>query len=196
MGMGETTTWHGAPDSLPVIDATSKENNQDDQDSDASSGGKTTIEAKVKSLEIAELNQVTGHAVMMSFVHANRHPAQNALIPALGISGGSGEFIVALYDCHRDVLLHLVWFREGKFMESAIFLLWLFLHHKIFLSRLADVTEGYKSGLIEMFKKTGSLLSYQRLKRHDLFSWVQEQWPEDAMNELEPCVKRMRSDFL
>ena len=51
MGMGETTTWHGAPDEccdlLPVINATSKENNQDDQDSDASSGGKTTIEAKV-----------------------------------------------------------------------------------------------------------------------------------------------------
>ena len=84
----------------------------------------------------------------MSFIHANRHPAQNALIPALGISGGSGEFIAALYDCRRDVLLHLkpvVWFHEGRFMESAIFLLWLFLHHKIFLSRLADVTEGYKS---------------------------------------------------
>ena len=92
--MGVTTTWRGAPDGccdlLPVIDATSKENNQDDQDSDASSGGKTTIEAKVKSLEIAELNQVTRHAVVMSFIHANRHPAQNALIPALGISGGSG----------------------------------------------------------------------------------------------------------
>ena len=125
MGMGETTTWHGAPDGCCDIDATSKENNQDDQDSDAFSGGKTTIEAKVKSLEIAELNQVTGHAVMMSLIHANRYPAQNALIPALGISGGSGEFIAALYDCRRDVLLHLkpvVWFHEGRFMESAIFL--------------------------------------------------------------------------
>ena len=81
-------------------------------------------------------------------------------------------------------------------MEFAIFLLWLFLHHKIFLSRLADVTEDYKSGLIKIFTETGALLSYQRLKRHDMFSWVQEQWPEDAINELDPCVKRMRSDLL
>jgi len=171
MGMGETTTWHDAPDGycdlLPVIDATSKENNQDDQDSDAaSSGGKTTFKAKVDSLRIEELNQVTGHAVVMSFAHANRHPAQNALILALGISGRSGEFIAALYNCHRDVLLHLKpvqWLCDDKFIESVIFLLWLFLH-KIFLSRLADITEDYKSGLTEMFKNIGALLSYQRLK--------------------------------
>ena len=86
MGMGETTTWHGAPDGccdlLPVIDATSKENNQDDQDSDASSGGKTTIGNS--------RTEPSNRACVMSFIHANRHPAQNALIPALGISGGSG----------------------------------------------------------------------------------------------------------
>jgi len=196
MGMGETTTWHGDPDGycdlLPVKDITAKE---DDQDSDASSGGKATFEAKVASLGITELNQVTGHAVVMSFIHTNRHPAQNVLIPALGISGRSGEFVAALYDCHRDVLLHLhpiQWLHDGKFMESAILLLWLFLHHKIFLCRLSDVTECYKSGLLEIFNNAGTLSSYQKLKRHNMISWLKKQWPQDSReiaNESEPWMK-------
>ena len=49
----------------------------------------------------------------------------------------------------------------------------------------------------EIFKETGALLSYQRFKWHNMFNWVQKQWPGDsAVNELEPCVKRKRSDFL
>ena len=165
MGMGEANTWRGAPDGYCDVVVTNTTEDEDDSDSDVSSGGKATCEAKRVNLGLGDLNQVTGHSVVMSFVHFNRHPDQNSLVPAIGICGKFREFVASLYDCHRDVLLYLhpvQWLNSsGSFDESAIVLLWLLLHHKLFLCRLSDATECYKSGLQEISRQAGVLQNYQ-----------------------------------
>ena len=199
MGMGSIATWHGAPDGYSdlVVSSTGGVDDEDDL-SDVSTVGKASVEAKLIKLGVAELNQVTGHSVVMSFIHLNRHPDQNSLIPAIGICGRSGTYVASLYDCHKDILLHLhpvQWLKSGNFVESAIFLLWLILHHKYFLCFLADATEIYKSGLSEIFRNTGVLGYYQSLNRHDKFSWIcQDNLPEDLNQtiEVEPCMKKRK----
>jgi len=198
-GMGSIETWHGAPDGCSdlVVSSTGDVDDDEDDRSDVSTGGKASVEAKAINLGVAELNQVTGHSVVMSFIHINRHPDQNCLVPAIGMCGKSGTYVASLYDCHKDILLHLhpvQWLKKGNFVESAIFLLWLLLHHKHFLCFLADASKIYKSGLSEIFRSTGVLGQYQSLNRYDKFSWVcQDNLPEDLNNEaveFEPCIKK------
>ena len=86
-------------------------------------------------------------------------------MPAIGISGKDGAFIASLYDCHMDILLHLhpvLWLNEdGSFTESVVALLWLLLHHKLFLYKFIDFCINYKSGLIDLFKNTNVLHTYR-----------------------------------
>ena len=148
-------------------------------------------------LGIGELNQVVGHSVVMSFIHSNRHPEQNSLIPALGISGKDRTIIASLYDCHMDILFHLhpvLWLNEdGTFTESVVVLLWLLLHHKLFLCKLIDSCISYKSGLIDLFKNTNVLHTYQALNDYNIFGWLNKQIPQDGKEiEFKPCVKRIK----
>jgi len=196
--LGEVTTWHGAPDGYSdlVVSSTCDVLDDDDDSSDVSTGGKASCEAKATKLGLSELNQVTGHSVVMSFVHNKRHPDQNPLVPAIGICGNSGTYVASLYDCHKDILLHLhvvQWLdRDGKLVESAVVLLWLLLHHKLFLRPLADASKCYKSGLQEIFKITGVLDKYQALDTHNKLGWVHYdyQMPYDLRKtiEFEPCM--------
>ena len=111
MEMGTFATWRGAPDCLcdvtPVVNMPFKDYTDSDSDSVRSFGGKVTVEAKRSSLNFSDLNQIVGHAVMMSFIHHRRHPSQGPAVPTIGISCGSGEFNAALYDCVNDILLRL-----------------------------------------------------------------------------------------
>ena len=119
-----------------------------------SSGAKTLIEMKRPPLNSAHLNQVIGNSVTYSFVHKNRHPTQNTLVPVVGISGSTGKLLMAAYDCARDVLIYTQphpWFntRTAAFVEDGLLLLWLCLHHRIFLKELSGSKpcSGYMGGL-------------------------------------------------
>ena len=75
--------------------------------SEESSGGKTSYKAKTEFSQDS-VDQLLGHAVVTSFVHGNRHPNQNPLVPAVGISCLEGEVMALLYDCRKDALLLLL----------------------------------------------------------------------------------------
>jgi len=66
-----------------------------DSTSEESFGARTTIEAKKGDVDIAEMNQIVSHAVVMSFIYQHRHESQNSLVPAVGISCENSEFIAA-----------------------------------------------------------------------------------------------------
>ena len=136
LGMGSTLTWYGSPDSradwspLQYIKRDLVEN---DSESESSSWGKTTTEAKLKLKRQHNIDQLVAQTVVSSHIH-NRHPNQNPLIPALGISG---KLVAIMYDCVKDMLFHVVALKsldinERCFNPHAIFLLWLLLHHSLF----------------------------------------------------------------
>jgi len=124
-----------------------------DNTSEESFGAKMTIEAKKGDVDIAEMNQIVGHTVVMSFIHQHRHESQHSLVPAVGISCETGEFIAAFYDCTNDVLLHLQPTRWNHYPdsnsldESGITLLWLIVHHELILKKTL-IEEDHKSRLI------------------------------------------------
>ena len=109
---------------------------ESDSESESSSGGKTNIEAKLK-LKPQHIDQLVAQTVVSSHIHYNRHPNQNPLIPAVGISGVNGELVAILYDCVRDLLFQVValtWLdvSAGCLNTPVIFMLWLLLHHRLF----------------------------------------------------------------
>ena len=96
-----------------------------------------------------------------------------------------------------DILLHLhpvLWLNEDStFTESVVVLLWLLLHHKLFLCKLVDSCISYKSGLIDLFKNTNVPHTYQALSDYTIFGWLKKQMPRDVKEiEFEPCVKRIK----
>ena len=100
IGMGSNKTWHGHPDGSSDWAPLSAMMN-DNQSGEVSDGGKTTLEAK-QMCTPDTVDQVFGQAVVASFIHRNRHPEQNALIPAVGLEGLDGNVMAVLYDCNTD----------------------------------------------------------------------------------------------
>jgi hypothetical protein len=89
--------------------------------------GGTSYEAKL-AFSPTDTDQLVGHAVVALFIHSNKHLDQNALVPALGISGILAEVMAILYDCREDVMLHispLPWldFSSKRFVEDGILVL-------------------------------------------------------------------------
>jgi hypothetical protein len=129
MGIGDHITWHGTPDGRAdwmqlqsLCNPTGSES-----ESDVSSGGETSYEAKL-AFSPTDTDQLVGHAVVALFIHSNKHLDQNALVPALGISGILAEVMAILYDCREDVMLHispLPWldFSSKRFVEDGILVL-------------------------------------------------------------------------
>ena len=60
------------------------------------------MEIKLKP-DRKSLNQAVGETMMFSFIHHNRHPEQQSLVPGLLLNPSS--FWIILYDCVADVLL-------------------------------------------------------------------------------------------
>ena len=173
LGIGTTDTWHGSPDCRCDIDIINVDTVEEVVDS---SGAKTLIEMKRPPLNSAHLNQVIGNSVTYSFVHKNRHPTQNTLVPVVGISGSTGMLLMAAYDCARDVLIYTQphpWFntRTAAFVEDGLLLLWLCLHHRIFLKEFS----GSKpcSELHGRFRRDGVLERFSSLRRMNVSYWSQ-----------------------
>ena len=53
-------------------------------------------------------DQIVGYAVVHSFICAQRHPNNNAMVPAICFAAESGECCAAMYDCKQDILLLIV----------------------------------------------------------------------------------------
>jgi hypothetical protein len=67
----------------------------EDPSGEVSDGGKTVLEAK-RVFTPDNIDQIFGQAVVASFIHRNRHPEQNALIPAIGLAGVDGHVMAVV----------------------------------------------------------------------------------------------------
>ena len=137
-----------------------------------------TVEAKKSQLEITDINQVVGHAVIMSFIHHIRHPLQCTMVPAIGISC-SGHFAAVLYDCESDILLHLhpvMWWDHStyQFVETGVTLLWLLIHHSLFLTN-HEINSTCKSNLSAIF--ASNLPNFQWLDEYDIHDLYLKMYP-------------------
>ena len=103
--------------------------------------------SKKADVNITQMNQVVGHAVVTSFIHKYRHKA-------LSLSCETGEF-VAFYDYIDDILLHLLPIKWNNYSELCTFdeggntLLWLIVHHRLYLSN--NTIEDYNPTLLNTF---------------------------------------------
>ena len=187
LGIGSPLTWHGAPDGRCEIDLV----NVDvvDQDDD-SSGTKTPIEMKHAVFNRASINQLLGNVVVYSFVQNRRHPSLNPFVPAVGLSGNQGSLVLSLYDCSSDIMLHsrpIMWldFRAGQFKLEGILLLWLALHHRLFLKRVTG--DEPCSGLHERLRRDGALAHFQAL-----YSMSVKHWLNTTCSYSPPMLKKKR----
>lgn len=189
LGIGNQYTWHGSPDCrCDTVDVVNLIPIPEDSDVE-SSGSKTPIEMK-RTINVTHVHQVVGNVVTYSFVHHHCHPHQNPLVPALGISGGHGTFIVAMYDCVRDVLCYTkpcVWFNSltAKLQPEGILMIWLTLYHSLFL-RWLDGSEA-TSRLHFWFEADGLLKQYQSLNHMNV-----SYWPALTFDHGVVCRKRRR----
>ena len=108
LGMGTMYTWHGAPDCRCNIDLVNLDLIDEDVSDAESTGAKTLLELKPRALNLRHLHQVIGNTVVYGFVHYNRHPTHNPLVPVLGWSGGLGICMVAFYDLVHDVFMYVL----------------------------------------------------------------------------------------
>ena len=155
---------------------TGSESESDVSSGGGGGGGGTSYKAKL-AFSPTDTDQLVGHAMVASFIHSNKHPDQNALAPALGISNGIGAEVKAiLYDCREDVMLHispLLWidFSSKRFVEDGILVLWLLLHHRPFLKNLAQCDTLPKARVVEIFDQSHSLTRYQSLVEFKICEW-------------------------
>ena len=178
LGIGTIRTWHGAPDArcavdIVDVDLLADRNTIDGNLSESSTGAKTGTEMKSCNLGVQARNQVIGNVVTYSFVHNNRHPSQNPLVPELGLSGSRRTVMIALYDSVKDILLYsnpCTWLHhtKAKFSHHGLLLIWLALHHHFLLNR---VTGEFKSGLHEIFEADGVLNVYKMITQTNRQDW-------------------------
>ena len=185
MGMGTRQTWHGTPDgranfAAVSIARTSDHGNTSESESEHSSVSKTVYEAK-KEFCGANIDQLTAQAVVSSFVHNKRHPDQNPLVPAVGISTLDGYMVSIMYDCKLDVLLTsslIKWLDidDKRLVKSGVVLLWLVLHHRLFLRELECKVELSEAGLKKIFRNAQALQAYEQLDSFSVYTWPRVDW--------------------
>ena len=195
LGMGAKWTWHGHPDAraewtpLGLVRGASKETASD---SEQAAGTKTTYEAK-KTFSMDDVDQIVAQSVVSSFIHNNRHPEQNPLIPSVGISTFERKVMAVLYDPNLDVLLissKIKWLEEEEqcFSKPGVVFLWLLLHHQLFLKSLDACQEHLdKSGLVRIFDGHKALGAYKLLQSHNIHEWPPRDW-EKIQPSTVPCL--------
>ena len=138
----------------------------------------TTVDGNL-DLNIKGLNQVTGNAVVSSFIHRHEFPGYNHLVPAILIGGT--EFAVAMYDVEHDIVAHVLrlpWRNKTALQRDGVFLLWLFLHHKLFLRPLGPAMLRNKSGLQQILEVGQSLTDFLVLNCTPQTSWLGVGYPQ------------------
>lgn len=145
------------------------------------SGAKTLVEAKLGQLGGRYLNQIMGNTVTYGFIHQNHHPQHNPLVPIVSVSSGNGSLIIVMmYDHTLDVLIYThpqiqLNRNSGKLMAEGIVLLWLVLHHSLFLKRLKG--DEAKSGLHDRFQHDDAMQHFMFLSKMDVSHWPAAEFP-------------------
>ena len=162
LGMGEKRCWHGHGNLLasptPRLDwSTFITTSATSEDNDIFLGIDSKPDQKY-------LNQAIGETIMHSFVRHNLHSAKQSMVPGLLLSRSS--FWVILYDCVADTLLVsdcIPFIRDSVVYTPAIAVLWLVLHHGMFMNKNAvteDSREKYESGFLREAKRQETLRYY------------------------------------
>ena len=176
-GIGSKDTWHGKPDAICNIILNTGEYGATE----------TPVEAKARNFSFSMLNQVVGQAVVASFIQRNTYPRMNSLVPAVGISG-CGSMTAAMYDCKHDILLHFhkntkctceyINKVTGQYYKEAVVLLWLLLHHQLFLKPLSGHQIWHKCNLKKIFRINRTLGAFNTLTNKKLGSWPMAKIPQ------------------
>ena len=133
-----------------------------------------------------QIDQILAHAVVASFIHHNRHPAQNPLVPALGLSGvpegttwvGGGEVVALLYNCSTDLALRvepLPWLdcMSQCLNSRGIFVMSIMLHHRLFLQDAPRLHALPRSNITAILQSGGALAAYKSLATYNVVKWPQ-----------------------
>ena len=184
LGMGTPLTWHGMPDARCLtVDLLSATYDYWDEREKSS----TAIDGKYNVLSLGGLSQVTGHTVVTSFVHCNTFSKEHHLLPALLIN--SWDIAAAIYDAEFDVLLHILslrW-RQGRRLRKAyVCLLWLILHHRLFIRPLSDGWKRKRSGLCDIFTNACAIDEYRQLRSTTVKMWTTFSFPEKKRQTSQP----------
>lgn len=118
---------------------------------------------------------------LTSYVHSNRHPEQNHLIPAIAVSGLDGEVMAIMYDSYHDVMLHihpLNWIdvTNNLYVDCGVFILWLLLHHRLFLRGISQF-DLPKAQLVNIFTQLNVLGHYKSLTNYNVVDWPKRLTP-------------------
>ena len=128
------------------------------------------------------VHQVSAEAVVSSFIHNNRHPEQNPLVPAVGIAMLEGCVMSAMYDGKLDILLtssKVRWLEtdERHLVKTGVVFLWLLLHHQLFLRNLeGNSSKMRQSGLLKIFHDAHALQAYEQLDSNNVHEWPPRDW--------------------
>jgi hypothetical protein len=128
-----------------------------DEDPQASPGGKSSMEVKMKSSTLSKNPQLVAETIVFSFLQKKRHPElSNFLIPCVGIAGDA--MLLMFYDSEHDVLLEsslvpLFKESESRFSVEAVFITWLTVNYKYLCTGLTDEMMSCKAGFFEQAKE-------------------------------------------
>lgn len=183
LGVGDNSTWHGAPDGRAdwaPVHSVESDSDESEVDQSQSPGRKTSYEAK-RTFRSDDIDQLVAHAVITSYVHSNRHPEQNHLIPAIAVSGLDGEVMAIMYDSYHDVMLHihpLNWIdvTNNLYVDCGVFILWLLLHHRLFLRGISQF-DLPKAQLVNIFTQLNVLGHYKSLTNYNVVDWPKRLTP-------------------
>ena len=107
-------------------------------------------------------------------------------------------FAVSMYDAEHDVLLHILpipWRSKSELNREGVFLLWLVLHHKLFLRPLIPALRGKKSGLRQILEMGKSLTDYLVLDSTPQTNWVGVGYPSLALALALLLLVKLTSSF-
>ena len=204
MGVGSINTWRGIPDGrsdwITTVAAPRPESRESESsDSESSVGRKAVVEGKRWLGGTSMFDQIVGYAVVHSFIRAQRHPDDNAMVPAICLAAESGECWVAMYDCKQDILLlidPMPWLPSSDsppmLNEATIVLVWLILNHYLFLKLLGPQPDKCKSGLLRLFENGNALDHYRSLRNLRVARWMKQQFlpthPTRNVEIVDPCA--------
>ena len=91
--------------------------------------------------------------------------------------------MAVLYDCREDILLtseRVSWLEvdDQQLSRPGIVLLWLLLHHKLFMKPLdkANIQELEVAGLLQIFNEAKALDDYKKLNSQHVSNWPPRNW--------------------
>ncbi|XP_021362251.1 uncharacterized protein LOC110456051 isoform X2 [Mizuhopecten yessoensis] len=128
---GNEEVWHGNLDI--IVDNDTVGVSYPSECKADSPGGKSTVEVKLKHVNLSRNQQIMSETIVFSFLQKQRHPeSRHFLFPCIGVANTG--MVVYFYDSQKDVLLESSFISlvsvEGKVNTQAILASWFVVNYK------------------------------------------------------------------